>query len=184
MLTVVTDSDARLIMSGVEVFGIVASAVQLADFALKIATTLHAVLERLRDYPAKNQLHLAQVEQLIATARLIQDNPGLQTPIVYSHLNATLIEAAQLRKALEELASKLQQKSSPKRYWNFTVNGKAYEKQISARFCTLEQKKSALLFCISVSHSDKLLNIQEGINSLLHVADQGMGSKVSQFLTS
>jgi superfamily II DNA or RNA helicase len=166
-------------MSGLEFLGAFASAIQLAEFGIKITTVLLETLERLQSYPAQLECHICQVKQLLETTRLIERNRGLQTDIVHSHLNSTLVVAADLQTALEQFAIDYLHKSVRRRFWKIALKGALQEKQIALRFERLEREKSALIFCVTVVHADALANIQGGVELLVDVIAQGMGCEVS-----
>jgi hypothetical protein len=81
----------------------VASAVQLADACLKIATYAVNLFSRVRDAPETIQKRLEEVNQLIEIARLIEHNPSLQTPLIASVLNRARADADQLFKILTQI---------------------------------------------------------------------------------
>jgi len=84
-------------MSGLKVLGAVASAVQLADTCLKIATCAVDLFSRIRDAPETIRKRIVAVDQLVEIARLIEHNPSLQTPLIASVLARARAEAEKLQ---------------------------------------------------------------------------------------
>lgn len=162
-------------MSGVEVLGIVASTIQLADYALRISNTLLEILERLQEYPARLHSYVDQVSYLIETARLVEVTPSLQTPTIHAHIRKTLAAAIELQTTLERLASDYSQKSRTHRYFQIILKGAFEEKQLTAKFGSLERQKSDLIFSISVVHSDALADIQGKVTLLVDIVNCQMG---------
>jgi hypothetical protein len=165
-------------MSGVEVLGVVASAVQLVDCVLRISNTLLEISERLHEYPARLHSHVDQVKHLIQAARLAEGNPSLHTPTIHAHVKTTLAAAAELQTTLERIAVDYSQKSWAHRYLKIILRGAFEERQLVAKFVNLERQKSDLIFCISVVHSDALAEIQEGVDWLVDIISCHMESRV------
>jgi len=83
-------------MSGLEVLGAVASAVQLADACLKIATCAVDLFSRVRDVPETIRKRIVAVEQFVEIARLIERNPFLQILLIVSVLIRVYADTDQL----------------------------------------------------------------------------------------
>src|SRR5690348_3564649 len=90
-------------MAGLEILGAVASAVQLADMCLKIATCAVDLFSRVRDAPETIQKRFEEVKRLIEIARLIEHNPPLQTPLIASIVTRARADADQLLKILTKI---------------------------------------------------------------------------------
>ncbi|KAE8441091.1 hypothetical protein EG329_005886 [Mollisiaceae sp. DMI_Dod_QoI] len=167
-------------MSGVEALGVAASAIQLADFGLRISNTLLEVFDRLHEYPARLHSYVDEIKKLIETAHLVEENSGLQTPTVHAHIKTTLAAAIELQTTLERLAGGYSQKSRTYRCLQIVVKGAFEEKQLIARFESLERQKSDLIFCISVVHSDAIAEIQGGVALLVDIMPLIFGNKKTQ----
>jgi hypothetical protein len=144
---VVTLRELRGSMSGLEVLGALASAVQLADACLKVA----AFISDLRDAPKTIRTRIAQIERLTEIATLIQHNSSLQTPLVDSVLGTCLEDANNLLGILKKLDTDTSVGKVVK-YWK-TLGGVTKEKRILGIFERLEERKSSLLLCVGSINS-------------------------------
>ena len=133
-------------MSGLEVLGAAASAIQLADAAWKVSKLFSSLSSHVEDAPSSILKRKAQIEYLAEIARLIDDSPMLQTDLIASLLRACVPEI----RDLEGLLSKLVDGATSgriARYWR-AVGGIQHEKRISAICECLEQEKTAIILCI------------------------------------
>jgi hypothetical protein len=137
-------------MSGIEVFATLASAVQLAQTCLNITIFAIDLFSRVRGAPETIRKRIAEIEQFIEIARLIEDEPTLQTPLIGSILATCHRDADQLLEILKEIDT---QPTAGKvgKYWKFLVVTK--EKRILAICERLQQKKSSLILCITSVNS-------------------------------
>lgn len=165
-------------MSGLEILGVVASAMQLADFGFKITNTLLEIFDRVQNYPDKIRSHLCQVKQLIEIARLISENSCLHTRTVNTHLKSISAVVLELKTTLEHLAANYRRKSVRRRYLQIVARGAFEEKQIGTAFVRLEHEKTALLISINIAHADILGNIKGGVDLLVGVVNWDMGCGV------
>ena len=138
-------------MSGLEVLGVVASAAQLADTCLKIATCAVDLFNRIRDAPETVQKRLEEVKQLTEIARLIERNPSLQTPLIASVLTRARADADQLFKILIKIDV---QPAAGKvvKYWK-GLEGVTKEKRILAICDRLQENKASLTLSIASINS-------------------------------
>lgn len=134
-------------MSGLEILGAVAGAVQLADTCLKITTFAADLFCRIRDAPKTIQKRLEEVKQLIEIARLIEHNSSLQTPEVASVLAGARANADLLFEILKKLDS---QPTAGKvaKYWK-AIEGVTKEKKILAICDCLRENKILLTLLIA-----------------------------------
>lgn len=148
-------------MSGIETIGIIASASQLAAYGIRIVSCLSQLYKEVSVMPHKIRDHIKQIEKLVETTILIQEHDSLRSPAIHSHLHTTLNEAVSLYNILTKIASKFAERS----FWAFWTFLKSVgEKDILNRLSNLEREKSALRLCISLIHTDLLLNIQSSLN--------------------
>jgi hypothetical protein len=134
-------------MSGLEVLGILASAVQLADTCLKITISATNLFTRVRGTPETIRKHVAEIEQLVEIARLIEHNPTLQTPLISSVLATCHGDADQLLGIWKKIDT---QPTAGKvaKYWK-ALEGATKEKRILAICERLQQKKNSLTLYIA-----------------------------------
>lgn len=133
-------------MSGLEVLGAAASAVQLADAAWKISKFFSSLSSHVKDTPSSVLKRKAQIEHLAEIARLIKNSVVLQTDLIASLLRVCVQEI----RDLESLLSKLVDGATSgriARYWK-AVGGIQTEKRISAICDRLEREKTAIILCI------------------------------------
>jgi hypothetical protein len=138
-------------MSGLEVLGAVASAVQLADTCMKVATCATDLFSRIRDAPETIQKRIMAIEQLVEIARLIEHNPSLQTPLIASILTGARADADQLFEILTKIDA---QPTAGKvvKYWK-ALEGVIKEKKILAICDRLQEIKASLTLNIASINS-------------------------------
>ncbi len=116
-------------MSGIEILGIAASAVQLAQVTVAVATSLSSLFVQVRDAPKAVESRLLQVQTLVEIARLV----------------ACMAEG--LRDVLQGLV--VEKDGSSCKKWAKAVGGVIMEKKIVGFLQRLEVDKSALTLCIT-----------------------------------
>jgi len=136
-------------MSGAEVLGVLgglAAASQLVQQSLKAISFISDLYEKVRDAPESIRKQAVQVEQLVDIARLIEQNPSLQTDAIISILQSCQGEAQQLLDILWKVLV-VAGDGKLKRLWK-TVDGITREKNILDHLRKLEQEKTSLALCI------------------------------------
>lgn len=134
-------------MSGVEILGVAASAVQVAQVSLAIVTSLTSLFNQIRDAPKLVQTRLVQVQTLAEISRLIASMPQLQTAEVEAILESCSKDAVALKDVLEGLV--VEKEGSSIKKWTKAVGGVMMEKKIVGLLTSLEVGKSALTLCIT-----------------------------------
>lgn len=134
-------------MSGLEILGAVAGAVQLADTCLKIVTYAVDLFSRVRDAPETIRKRLEEVKQLIEIARLIEHNPSLQTPLIASVLAGACANADQLFEILTKI-DRQPTDGKVAKYWK-ALEGITKEKRILAICVRLQENKASLTLSIA-----------------------------------
>jgi hypothetical protein len=124
-------------MSGLEILGVAASALQVAQVTLDIVASLTVLFNQIRDAPKLLQARLVQVQTLIEISRLIASMPQLQTAEV----------EALLKHVLQSLV--IEQGGSSIKKWIRAVGGAVMGKRIIGLLHNLEVGKSALTLCIT-----------------------------------
>ncbi|CZR65429.1 uncharacterized protein PAC_15329 [Phialocephala subalpina] len=158
-------------MSGFEVLGAVTGAIQLADAGLAIIKAFSVLYSTLHDAPESFKRFSTQIQHLIDVARLIRQNPSLQTALISSLLMNCVEKARELEAILEKATAKLNAGKIEK-YWR-TLGGVMKAKRISELCASLEGEKSALSLCIASINSEMLQSIDtrfvvldDGVNKL------------------
>lgn len=134
-------------MSGLEILGVAASAIQVAQVTLDIVASLTMLFNQIRDAPKLLQTRLAQVQTLIEISRLIASMPQLQTAEVEAILQSCSSDARELKDVLQSLVH--EEGGSSIRKWTRAVGGVIMEKRIIGHLHNLEVGKSALTLCIT-----------------------------------
>lgn len=134
-------------MSGLEILGVAASAVQIAQVSLTIVTSFTSLFNRIRDAPKIVQTRLVQVQTLAEISRLIASMPQLQTAEVCAILQGCSTDAEALKDVLQGLVVEKDGPSIKK--WTKAVGGVVVEKKIVGLLHSLEVGKSALTLCIT-----------------------------------
>lgn len=136
-------------MSGVEALGILASVVQITQFAISITSTIAEIYGTVQAAPARVQQGSEQLQRLLDTVNIIEQNCVIQTERVEAHLCAILTYARTLHAMLSKLA--LSSKSF-KRYLKVCL-GNQEERLIIDQFDRIEKEKTALILSILEVHS-------------------------------
>ncbi|CZR68475.1 uncharacterized protein PAC_18374 [Phialocephala subalpina] len=162
-------------MSGIEliaVLGVAASAAQLIDYSLRVIGTISEIYSRVEDAPKRVVRYTAQINQIIAASKAIEEYQDLHTLLVDTQLQNTLAEIKHLHKALGAIHRDYTTGSSRKRVWKAIVGSN--EKRILTSFERLEKEKTALILCITVNHTKKLQTIGAGVEILVEREMAGM----------
>jgi len=125
----------------------VAAAAGLVDLGLKLAKFLVELSRAIEDLPESVRSQTEQVEQLIALARLVQVNGGLQTDSVAKVLGTCFAIAESLHRTLQTITIKKGERLL-RRVWKSVdaVTGKI--SKIEELSLQLERQKSTLVICI------------------------------------
>ena len=138
-------------MSGLEVVGALASAIQLAETCLKITIFANDLFTRVHGAPEVIRTRITQIGQLTEIARLIEHNLSLQTPLIESVLGTCSKDATSLWDTLNKLDTPATAGKTVK-YWKALVGATKENKII--RICErLEYSKSSLILCIASVNS-------------------------------
>ena len=159
-------------MAGVEVFGVIASAVQLVDVCLRMTDSLTEFYSRVHDAPKKIHQRTVQIAQLKEIACLVERCPSLQTSLVASILASIKHEAESL---FDIFTRTTMRGSEGKMKRKLKLVGFAFkEKQVESICTRLEAEKATLLLCIAgidstLLHSINLemVKVQDNSNSVL-----------------
>jgi len=138
---------------------------RLLEFSLKLGSLIDEVYNRVKDAPEKVILHTASIKQLVETACFIKGHSELQNPIVHNQVKATLKEAEKLQQILERMLVDYTEGSSKKRVWKAIVGRD--ERRMLASLDRLEKEKSALVLCITFTHTETLGNIRDSVGELI-----------------
>lgn len=134
-------------MSGLEALGVAASAVQLAQLGLAVATSLTNLFSQIRDAPKILQTRLLQVQTLVELSRLIASMPQLQMAEVDGILQSCVRDAADLEGVLQGLV--VEKDGFCIKKWTKVLGSVVMEKKIVGLLHNLEVGKSALSLCIT-----------------------------------
>lgn len=150
-LWILTIADFRVaIMSGLEALSIMASVVQITQFAISITSTIAEIYGTVQAAPARVQQGLEQLHRLLDTATIIEENCVIQTESVKTHLSAIITYAETLQVMLSKLA--MAPMKSLKRYLKVCL-GNREEKLIIEQFDRIEKEKTSLILSILEVHS-------------------------------
>jgi len=149
-------------MAGVEAFGAVASAVQLASTCIQITESLIAFYSRLADAPKSIARQKEHIAQLMEIARLIQRSPALQTTLITFILASINKEAQNLRDIVAKATSAQGALSRSLKLVGYTFR----ERQIQSIWTRLEGDKTILLLGLSCIDSSLLHSIGHELTKL------------------
>jgi hypothetical protein len=134
-------------MSGLEILGVAASAVQVAQVSLAIVTSLTSLFNQIRDAPKALQTRLLQIQTLFEISRLVARMEQLQTAEVESVLQSCAKDGETLRDLLEGLV--IEEDGSRIKKWVKAIGGLVMEKKIAGLLQSLEIGKTSLMLCIA-----------------------------------
>jgi len=148
-----------------EVVGLIASAAQLAQYSIKISCLVHEINKRVHG-ANRLQEYDAQIRQLLETTLQIRQSDGAHSNAVGQQINSCRAEAEDLHLLLEQVLADYTIGSLGRRYCK-AVTG-IRESNIAEGFKKLERAKTSLIVSISISNTEKLASIQEGVTRLVH----------------
>jgi hypothetical protein len=128
------------------ILGAAAAASQLLQQGFQITKFICELYSAVQDAPESIRKQITQVEQLIDVARLIIQNPSLQTASVASILSTCMRSAAEVQGILKKVSATT--KDGPLKKAQKALTAVMKEKEILALFNNLEKKKSSLTLCI------------------------------------
>lgn len=126
--------------------GAAAAASQLLQQGFQITKFICELYSKIQDAPESIRKQVMQIEQLIDLARLVIQNPSLQTASVASLLNTCVRSAAEVQGLLKKVSVTTKDGQLKKVQKALTAVMK--EKEILALFNHLEREKSSLTLCI------------------------------------
>jgi hypothetical protein len=130
-----------------EILGVAASVVQIAQLSLSLVTSLTSLFNSIRGAPGIMQARLDQVRTLIEVSRQIESLPQLQTPKIATILSTCLRESESLRARIQDLVTET--KDSKLKKLSNTIGGLLMEKNIIGILQRLEEEKTSLILCIT-----------------------------------
>jgi len=144
-----------------EALGVIASAMQLVEYSLKVVSALSEAFEKVRTASTIFNGKIDQVFRLIQAADTVRQNAQLHTPIIATQLQATITEANSLHSTLLEITFQYTRGSFQKRYWKAIT--KKGEKSLLEAFERLDREKASLLLCIQISGFDIMSEISKSL---------------------
>lgn len=134
-------------MSGLEILGVAASAIQVAQVGLAIVTSLASLINQLRDAPELAKTRLLQLRTLVDVSTLIEKSPQLQTTEIHAILQNCSKDAKELNDLLSKLV--LEKDGSRIKKWAKAIGGVVNENKIMRLLAILEMGKASLTLCIT-----------------------------------
>lgn len=154
-------------MSGLEVLGALAAAAQIASYTPTIIVAISQIYGALRNAPTKIQQGCQQLQQLVDTAKEIEQSSFLQTPSTNAHLNALIERILALQKMLTAIISGLE-KQRFKRLLTACLRPR-HEVRIAEALGQIEREKSALVLSILRINAQITYSTNESLEGLVKV---------------
>lgn len=151
-------------MSGLEAIGIVASILQIAQYAISITSTVSEIYGTVNDSPAKIREGLEQLKRLVVTVKLVTASEALQSEDVQIHVVAILDRVRKLHAALDKLVA--EPPKSLKRYWKVAI-GNTTENRVFDSFVQLEKDKTALTLSLTANQMSLTGSVQRDVSRLV-----------------
>jgi hypothetical protein len=149
-------------MTGLEAFGAVASAAQLAAICIQITESLIVFYSKLVDAPKSITRRKEHITQLMEIAQLIQRSPALQTTLTTSILASINKEAQDLQDILTRATPMKGRLNRSMKLVGYTFR----EKQIQSIWTRLEGDKTILLLGLSCIDSTLMQSIGHELTKL------------------
>lgn len=128
------------------ILGAAAAASQLLQQGSQITRFICELYSKVQDAPESIRKQIMQIDQLIDLARLIIQNPSLQTASVAAILSTCMRSAAEVQGILKKASATTKDGQLKKAQKVLTAVMK--EKEILTLFNNLERDKSSLTLCI------------------------------------
>ncbi|RYP93117.1 hypothetical protein DL770_000774 [Monosporascus sp. CRB-9-2] len=152
--------------SGLEGFAAAAAAVQLAQCGLEIAASLTKIRRKVLEAPARFAQYHRQFEQVVITAKRIEQNPALQIPEVHSHISETLREVRSVQHTIEKFSNS----SNKRRYWK-AITGNS-ERKVIESLEGVHRTMSELCRFVEITSAERLIHLQSGVDYLVSQATE------------
>ena len=124
----------------------IAASSQIAEQLFSASLAIHNCWLRIHDAPSSVRKQFLHLEQLTSIARLVIQNPGLQTDSVASVLGTCLREAEELRELMDKSVASEGSHAIIKFQKAFV--GVINEKKVMTLFQRLERAKVSLALCV------------------------------------
>ncbi|KAF1955559.1 hypothetical protein CC80DRAFT_493040 [Byssothecium circinans] len=167
-------------MSGLEVIGGTAAVSQLLGQAITIIQKIYDAREKV--HGASNRLdgHEDQLENLLSTLRLVQDEAELQTPAIQEQIQVIVELGKELQGQLDAFAARLGQ-SKAKQYKHALTSGDRDEKRLEDLWTRLDRAKADLTARIVTAHVGLSGSMRAGFTAALAIV-QRVDRNVQQVL--
>ncbi|RDW62044.1 hypothetical protein BP6252_11477 [Coleophoma cylindrospora] len=158
-----------------EVVGILASAAQLSEYTIKLASALAEAFKVIKYGPKTLNARSRQLSRLLETTDVIERNEKLHTPLIHSHLRVIIAEAHSLRQTLDRVVLSCNTGSIYTRY--FRALGSGEDKTLLQAFDSLEKEKASLILSISIASADALLRLDRPAERFVKMASKDVAYK-------
>jgi hypothetical protein len=128
------------------ILGAAAAASQLLQQGFQITKFICELYTKVQDAPESIRNQTMHIEQLIGLARVIMQNPSLQTASVASILSTCMQSADEVQGALKKVSATT--KDGQLKKVQKALAAVMKEKEILALFHNLEREKTSLTLCI------------------------------------
>ncbi|RYO86051.1 hypothetical protein DL766_003644 [Monosporascus sp. MC13-8B] len=149
-----------------EGFAAAAAAIQLAQCGIEIAAFLTGIRRKALEAPARFAQYHRQVDQVVITAKRIEQNPTLQIPEVHFYISETLREVRRVQHTIEKFSNS----SHKRRYWK-AITGNS-ERKVIESLERAHRTMSKLCLFVEVVSTERLNNLQGDVDYLVSQATE------------
>lgn len=131
--------------------GAAAAAGQFVEQGLKIAKFLHGTITAMKDAPAIISTRLQHVQQLIAIAQMIIQNPCFQTESIEATLETCLQRATKLHEMLLKVSPP--ENAGRRQQWKSAALAFLNQDEVETAFSDLDRQKVLLSLCMQTANA-------------------------------
>ncbi|KAF2621735.1 hypothetical protein BU25DRAFT_415930 [Macroventuria anomochaeta] len=158
-------------MSAMEVIGGTAAVSQLLSQAITIVQKIQDARAKVHGASDRLDGYQGQLDNLLSTLRLIQDEPDLQTPAIKKQIQVVINLGKELQCQLDAFAARLA-KGRAKQYTHALVNGDRDERGLEAVMTQLDRAKADLTAQIVTAHVGLSGSLRTGFTAALAVVQR------------
>lgn len=158
-------------MSGLEVIGGTAAVSQLLGQAITVIQKIQDARAKVHGASGRLDGYQSQLDSLLSTLRLVQDEPELQTPLIERQVQKIIDIGKELQRQSDAFAAQMT-KSKTKQYTHAFVSGDRDERELENAMTQLDRAKADLTAIIVTTHVGLSGSMRTGFTAALAVVQR------------
>ncbi|KAI8930693.1 hypothetical protein NX059_012303 [Plenodomus lindquistii] len=158
-------------MSGLEVIGGTAAVSQLLSQAITIVQKIQDARAKVHGASGRLDGYQGQLDNLLSTLRLVQEEPDLQTPAIEKQIQVVISLGKELQCQLDAFAARLT-KSKAKQYSHAFISRDRDERDLEYAMTQLDRAKADLTVQIVTTHVGLSGSLHTGFTAALAVVQR------------